>query len=108
MTSDPALPSADFDRLLRKFWFWSGDAPPPQFSHWTAQGTVFIRAETPAISTEVLWRPHAGVERRLGGDDSNPIWPARNIAAGHYDADAGVAISSLVPENLAEWNNLGG
>lgn len=108
MTDDGPLPASDFDAKAFRFWRWNGDGKPPQFTHWTAEGTVIIRGKTPAISSEVLWRPKGGQEMSIGSDDANPHWPARNLHQGNFDKDAGFSISALVPATLQEWNDLGG
>lgn len=107
--NDADLPKANIDRKLKAFFFWNGEPPVPQITHWTAEGTVTIRGKTPQIATEVVWRGRDNPEARvLGGDGDNPYWPARNLRAGNYDRDAGFLISALVPEHLHDWNDLGG
>lgn len=106
---DGPLPQTNLQRRAGAFHFWNGDPPPPEFTHWTPEGTIIIRAKTPGIASDVLWRPRqAAVAQVLGGDDSNPYAVAMNLRRGKYDGDAGFAISELTPEQLSEWNNLGG
>ena len=103
---DMELPSI-LDSKLTAFCWWNGDPPAPSFTHWTANGTIVIRAKTPCVATEVLWKPKDSEEARLlGSDDINPYRPARNLHVGNYDRNAGFAISSLVPKDLLDWNNL--
>ena len=99
--------SSSLDSKLKAFCWWNGDPPAPSFTHWTANGTIIIRVKTPGLATEVLWKPkHSDEPRLLGNDDINPYWPARNLHVGNYDREAGFAISSLVPKDLSDWNDL--
>lgn len=107
--SDREVPSAsaeEFERKRLRFLMWNGDGSPPQFSHWTNQGSVIVRAATPSVSSVVIWKPKDGDERHLGYDDIFPYGPMRHITEGKYDQDAGVELSKIVPPDPIDWNNL--
>lgn len=104
---DSDINFSELEKRMMKFWRWNGDPPAPQFSHWTSQGSVIVRAATAAKASVVIWKPKDGEENRLGYDDINPHFPLNNVVKGKYDDDAGVPISQLVPSDWATWNDLG-
>jgi hypothetical protein len=99
------LPPPGLDRKLTAFWSWNGDLPAPRITHWTTRGTFAIEAVTPGQPpiTQVLFNG-----RRLGFGH-HPLWDARNLYKGSYDTELGSKASEYgVPEDLIDWNDLGG
>jgi hypothetical protein len=97
-----ALPPG-IELKLKWFWYWNGDPPAPEFTHWTPRGVFAIRAHTPRKVASVLFR---GVY--LGFADYHPMTAARNLFEGAFDKELGFGASEFVPPTLAGWNDLGG
>lgn len=106
--SDEPLPSGDITAMTNRFMDWDGEPPAPQFTHWTAEGTIVLRPATPRFTTEVIWRPKDGDEVHAGYGSPFPSSAANLIKRGGHDKDAGYPLSQIVPEYLEQWNNLGG
>lgn len=105
---DEPLPSSDMEERTFRFWQWNGDLPAPQFTHWTPEGTIILRAATPGTTSEVIWRPKDGPEVHAGYGGPHASSAAMLIAKGGHDKDAGYPLSQIAPQYLEEWNNLGG
>lgn len=105
---DEPLPKSDIDALTMRFIDWDGTPPAPQFTHWTPAGTIVLRPVTPRFTTEVIWQPKGGPEVHAGYGPPFAASAASLIKRGEHDKTAGVKISDLVPDEIEEWNNLGG
>jgi len=97
-----ALPE-EIEIKRKRFWYWNGDHPAPQLTHWTARGVFTIRAHTPGKATAVYFN-----KTFLGHADSDPRAAAKNLFRGSFDEELGFKASELVPPTLAGWNDHGG
>jgi hypothetical protein len=97
-----ALPP-EIELKLKRFWYWNGDPPAPEITHWTKRGVFSIRAQTPHIVCSVRFNGED-----LGIADYNPGLAALLLFRGAFDKELGFAASELIPPTLAGWNDLGG
>jgi hypothetical protein len=97
-----ALPP-EIELKLKRFWYWNGDPPAPEITHWTKRGVFSIRAQTPHIVVSVGFNGED-----LGIADYSPGMAAKLLFQGAFDKELGFAASEWVPLTLAGWNDLGG
>jgi hypothetical protein len=101
LAAEALPPEIEFKR--KKFLYWNGDPPAPQITHWTKRGVFTIRANTPRLTSLVLFG-----DVSLGVADSDPRSVARILFNGSFDRDLGFAASEWLPSTLAGWNDQGG
>lgn len=90
----------EIDLKRKKFWYWNGDPPAPQITHWTKRGVFSIRAHTPGKVASVLFN-----DVHLGFTDADPSQAAKILSDGGFDKELGFAATGLVPPSLAGWND---
>jgi hypothetical protein len=86
-----------------RFRDWNGDPPAPQITHWTKRGVFIIRANTPHLTSLVLFN-----KVQLGHGDYDPRRVAKVLFNGAFDKGLGFAASEWLPPDLAGWNDQGG